>query len=152
ADLPDSGLTAVPVGSLRVVTVAAPSYLARHGAPRSPSELPSHSVIGFTIDGQEQLGWGFKRERNGVVYNERLIANTNTVKMAAPWRGKGTARALPYQVKDEIGDGHLKLLLPTYDPPPVPVHIVYPAGRAASAKVREFVKFVAARLGKIPVL
>jgi DNA-binding transcriptional LysR family regulator len=152
ADLPDSGLTAVPVGSLRVVTVAAPSYLARHGAPRSPSDLPSHAVIGVTIEGQEQIGWGFKHKRRGVVYNERLLANTNAVKIAAAVAGLGIARALAYQVTDEIRDGRLQILLPTYEPPPVPVHIVYPAGRAASAKVREFVKFAAARLEKIPVL
>jgi DNA-binding transcriptional LysR family regulator len=152
ADLPDSGLTAVTVGSLRAVTVAAPDYLARHGTPRSPSELASHAVIGFTVDGQEQLGWAFRRDRNAVTYSERFVVNTNAVIVAAAVAGYGIARALAYQVTDEVRDGRLQILLPAYEPPPVPVHLVYPAGRAASAKVREFVKFAAAELRAIPVL
>jgi len=36
--------------------------------------------------------------------------------------------------------------------PPVPVHLVYPAGRAAAAKARLFVQFSAERLRQMEVL
>ncbi|MBP5991030.1 MAG: hypothetical protein KA766_13585 [Piscinibacter sp.] len=36
--------------------------------------------------------------------------------------------------------------------PPVPVHLVYPAGRTAAAKVRLFVQFAAERLRQVEVL
>lgn len=36
--------------------------------------------------------------------------------------------------------------------PPVPVHLVYPAGRTAKAKVRLFVQFSAERLRQVEVL
>ena len=36
AVLPDSSLTAVPVGRMRSVVVASPEYLKRHGVPREP--------------------------------------------------------------------------------------------------------------------
>jgi DNA-binding transcriptional LysR family regulator len=66
--------------------------------------------------------------------------------------GQGLTRALAYQVTDEVRDGRLRVVLKKYEPPPVPVHLVYPAGRVAMAKVREFVRFAAERLSALPVL
>src|SRR6478735_3613618 len=42
AQLDDSTLTSVKVGAVRRVTCAAPSYLKKHGTPRSPRELADH--------------------------------------------------------------------------------------------------------------
>lgn len=152
ASLPDSGLTAVPVGALRQVLVASPAYLARHGTPRSPADLARHRAIGFTIEGQGRMGWTFPPQRQPVPVQERLVVNTNAVKVAAAVAGQGVARALAYQVRDEVRDGRLRLLLARHEPPPVPVHLVYPAGRGASAKVRAFVQFAAERLRELDVL
>jgi DNA-binding transcriptional LysR family regulator len=60
--------------------------------------------------------------------------------------------ALAYQVTDEVRDGRLRVLLAEHEPPPVPVHLVYPAGRMAAAKVRAFVGFAAERRRQVPVL
>ncbi len=62
--------------------------------------------------------------------------------------GRGITRALACQVTDEVCDGRLQ----THEPPHVPVHLVYPAGRTAAAKVRLFVQFAAERLRALPVL
>ncbi len=153
AVLPDSGLTAVPVGHMRAVVVASPGYLQRHGVPREPADLKRHRAIGFTIEGQDRVGWGFAgRARATAAPQERLVVNANEVKVAAAVAGQGLARALAYQVSDEVRDGRLRVLLRAHEPPPVPVHLVYPAGRGAAAKVREFVHFAAERLRAMPVL
>ncbi len=152
AVLPDSGLTAVPVGRMRAVVVASPDYLRRHGVPREPADLKQHRAIGFTIEGQDRVAWSFARARAGAAPQERLIVNANDVKVAAAVAGQGLARALAYQVTDEVRDGRLRVLLQAHEPPPVPVHLVYPAGRGAAAKVREFVHFAAERLRAMPVL
>jgi DNA-binding transcriptional LysR family regulator len=57
AVLPDSGLTAVPVGQMRAVIVASPAYLAANGTPRTAADLRGHRAIGLTIEGQQRLGW-----------------------------------------------------------------------------------------------
>ena len=49
AHLPDSGLTAVRVGAMRRVVVASPAYLAEHGAPATPADLPAHAAVGFAL-------------------------------------------------------------------------------------------------------
>jgi len=152
AVLPDSSLTAVPVGHMRAVVVGSPDYLRRHGVPQHPADLKSHRAIGFTIEGQDRSGWNFAGARTGTTPAERLVVNSNDVKVAAAVAGQGLARALAYQVTDEVRDGRLRVVLRKHEPPPVPVHLVYPAGRVAPAKVREFVHFAAERLRALPVL
>jgi DNA-binding transcriptional LysR family regulator len=152
AQLPDSSLTAIPVGQLRVVLVASPEYIERHGAPNTPNELAAHRAVDLTVEGQGLGPWAFKRQRTAGMPTQRLLVNSNAVKVAAAVAGQGIARALAYQVITEVGDGRLQLLLAAHEPPPVPVHLVYPAGRGATAKVRRFVQFAAERLQALPVL
>ena len=152
AVLPDSGLTAVPVGHMRAVVVASPEYLKRHGVPRALSDLETHRAIGLAIEGQARFGWSFGRKGSHSGPQEHLIVNSNEVKVAAAVAGQGLARVLAYQVVDEVRDGRLRIVLQDHEAHPVPVHLVYPAGRAAVAKVREFVRFAAERLSAMPVL
>lgn len=152
AHLPDSGLTAVPVGELRRVVVASPDYLARHGEPRRPADLARHQAIGFSFDGQGSVPWTFADPREPGAPRQRLVVNAVEAKVAAACAGFGLARALAYQVTDEVRDGRLRVLMQAHEPPPVPVHLVYPAGRMAAAKVRSFVSFAAERLRQVPVL
>jgi DNA-binding transcriptional LysR family regulator len=155
AVLPDSGLTAVPVGRMRAVVVVSPAYLKRHGTPRTPADLAKHRAIGLAIEGQDRGGWRYLQGPKGgtsAAPQERLVVNANDVKIAAAVAGQGLASALAYQVTDEVRDGRLRVVLEAHEPPPVPVHLVYPAGRGAAAKVREFVQFAAPRLRALPVL
>lgn len=152
AHLPDSGLTAVPVGSLRRVVAASPAYLARHGVPQRPADLIEHQAIGFNLEGQGSQPWVFAHPRESVQPRQRLVVNAIDTKVAAACAGHGLIRALAYQVTDEVRDGRLRLLLEAHEPPPVPVQLVYPSGRMAAAKVRAFVGFAAERLRQVPVL
>ena len=162
ARLPDSGLTAAPVGAMRRLVVASPDYLARHGEPREPAELAQHDAIGFSQDGSAYAPWAFHRGRDGaddrVVERElaqpriQLVTNSNDVCIEAAVRGLGLTRAMAYQVDAELRAGRLKVLLAEFEPPPIPVQLVYVAGRKAPAKVRAFVDFAVERLRGLPVL
>jgi len=152
AELPDSGLTAVPVGRMRAVLVASPAYLKRFGTPRTPAELARHRAVSLTIEGQGHAPWQWPQRRGARTVDERMVVNTNAMKVAAAVAGVGIARALAYQVADEVRAGQLRVLLARHEPAPVPVHLVYPAGRAATAKVRAFVQLAAERLRAQPVL
>jgi DNA-binding transcriptional LysR family regulator len=154
AHLPDSSLTAVPVGAVRRVVIASPEYLARHGEPRTPAELIQHDAIGFSQDGGTNAPWVFHRgaERELAQPRMQLIANAGEVGIDAAIRGLGLARALAYQVDADVLAGRLKIVLAEFEPAPIPVHLVHVAGRKAPAKVRAFVDFAAERLRKVPVL
>ena len=151
AHLPDSGLTAVQVGALRRLVVASPAYLAQHGEPRHPDELAAHRAIGFSFDARAVTPWKFKDGTTGQP-QFAWISNSNEVDIAAAEAGLGLTRCLAYQAAASLRAGRLRIVLADHELPPVPVHIVYPAGRRAPAKVRAFVEFARERLAAEPVL
>ena len=151
APLPDSGLTAVQVGALRRLVVASPAYLAQHGRPRHPADLSNHRAIGFAFDARTPAPWKF---RDGATGQPQFtwISNSNEVDIAAAEAGIGLTRCLAYQAAASLRAGRLRIVLAEHELSPVPVHIVYPAGRRAPAKVRAFVEWARERLSKEPVL
>ncbi|WP_338664832.1 LysR family transcriptional regulator [Pararoseomonas sp. SCSIO 73927] len=144
--LPDSGLMAARVGSVRRVLCAAPAYLARHGAPAAPRDLRDHAVIGSTgIDLLPE--WRFGPERRTVVsLRPRLVCNTVDAALEAALGGHGIVRLLSYQVAPALAEGGLALLLEEHEEPPVPVHVVHLGGGRPSAKIRTFVDLAVERL------
>lgn len=158
AQLPDSGLSAVPVGHLRRVLVASPAYLAEHGVPSDPAALRHHEAIAFTSSGAAPPWTFYPPGRKGksdgvqVLPRMRLLANTSETAIAAALAGVGLARALSYQVADEVLAGRLRIVLPEFESAPIPVQIVHAEGRRVAAKTRAFIDFAAERLRREPVL
>ncbi|MBC7732396.1 MAG: hypothetical protein H7306_10920 [Bacteriovorax sp.] len=152
AHLPDSGLTAVRVGSMRPVVVASTAYLAAHGTPSSPAELVNFDAVGFSQTGGLVPPWSFKGARGGTQPRVRLVTNASEVAIDAAVRGQGLARTMHYQVDAELRAGRLHIVLAEYEPEPIPVHLVHVAGRMAPAKLRAFIDFAAGRLRAEPVL
>jgi DNA-binding transcriptional LysR family regulator len=159
AHLPDSGLTAVRVGHVRRVVIASPQYLAEHGVPRRPADLAQHQAVGFSQHGATEARWVFyppggKASVDGEVGHPqvRLVSNGGETSITAALAGHGLARALSYQVVDDVLAGRLQLVMVDHEPPPIPVQLVSADGRKAAAKVRAFVDFAAERLRAEPVL
>jgi DNA-binding transcriptional LysR family regulator len=139
--LPDSSHSAVRVGSVRQVVCGAPEYFARAGVPQVPADLASHRIIGAT-SAYASTDWTFGRNmRVTVRVKPALLCNSNPAVIAAAKTGWGITRILSYQVGAELADGSLVTALDDFEESPLPVHIVHPEGRNASAKVRLFVDF-----------
>jgi DNA-binding transcriptional LysR family regulator len=66
---------------------------------------------------------------------------TNSVEAAidAALDGLGIARALSYQVDDHVRAGRLRYVLPQFDPPTVPVNLLFQASRRGSPNVRALI-------------
>jgi DNA-binding transcriptional LysR family regulator len=147
AHLPDSSLTAVRVGSVRRVICASPEFLASHGTPRKPADLACLDAVVFTHDArQHQWRFGQGRKAETVSLRSRFAVNTADVAVAAAVAGRGLARVLSYQIGPEVRAGKLRIVLRGSEPPPIPVSLVYPAGRASTARVRAFIEFAVERL------
>lgn len=152
AHLPDSGLRAIGVGSVRRVVCAAPAYFARHGVPTRPEALAGHTVIAAT-SASTTLEWRFGRDSEiGVKVNPRLFCNSNEAVISAALEGWGLTRLLSYQVAPLLADGRLQLALSAFEEAPLPVHVVHSEGRNAAAKVRSFVDFAVERLRAEPLI
>ena len=142
--LPDSSLVARHVGSMPRIVVASLDYLARRGEPNVPDDIVKHDTIQFgTIASAPE--WRFVQNGDDIriTHTPRFTAD---VADAAIWHaehGGGLTRVLAYQAADALAAGRLKRVLTEFEPPAVPIHIVYPTSRLLSAKVRVFIDLAA---------
>ena len=144
--LPDSSQAAVRIGTVRRVVCGAPGYFAAHGVPLTPADLAQHRVIAAT-SAFSALDWRFGRdEKTAVTVSPRLYCSTYEGVVSAATQGWGLARPLSYQVGPQLAAGTLQTVLSEYEPEPLPVHVIHPEGRRASAKVRAFVDLAVDRL------
>jgi DNA-binding transcriptional LysR family regulator len=70
----------------------------------------------------------------------RYVTNSADAAIGHAERGGGLTMALSYQVAESLRMGRLEVVLEAYEPPPLPIQIVYPSTRLLSAKVRAFVE------------
>jgi DNA-binding transcriptional LysR family regulator len=153
AELPDSGLSAIRVGTVRRIVCASPAYLAAHGTPRHPADLAEHEAIPFSR-GPSTRDWLFHRDGQVETAEPRarLIVNQADVAVAAAVAGRGLTRVLSYQAAAEIRAGLLQVVLEAFEPPPIPIQVVHQEGRRASARVRALVDVLAEGLRADPRL
>ncbi|MEZ5710029.1 MAG: LysR family transcriptional regulator [Blastomonas sp.] len=144
--LPDSSYSAVKVGTVRRVICGSPDYFRKHGVPRDPADLTHHRIISATTvwpTDEWRFGRGTKRS---IHVRPQIHCNSNAAVIAAVREGHGLSRVLSYQIGQHLIDGALQTVLDDFEEELLPVHVVHPEGRHASAKVRSFVDFAAARL------
>lgn len=144
--LPDSSQSAVRVGKVRQVICGAPAYFAEHGVPQRPADLARHSITA-AMGAFASLDWQFGVDQKQRVHvTPRLFCSTYDAVIRATLDGWGLARVLSYQIGEHLVAGRLQTVLAEFEQEPLPIHIVHPEGRRASAKVRAFVDFAAERL------
>jgi DNA-binding transcriptional LysR family regulator len=139
AHLPDSSLKAVRVGSVTRSLYASPAYLAAHGEPATPADLARHTCLAVTAAGQTPDRWGFGRGGRTVRIAPRLVGNLAEPVIDAAVAGLGITRVLSYMVDHLVRAGALRPVLERFAPPPIPVHVVHPAGRHLPLRTRLFV-------------
>lgn len=147
--LADSGFTAIQVGSVRRVICAAPSYLEKYGVPATPAELKQHRIV-VSQSAWASPEWRFA-EGQRVLIDPVLQSNTNESAIATARAGWGLTRVLSYQADPSLQEGALQIVLDAFEEPPLPIHVLYPEGRQAPAKVRAFVDLAVARLRGNPL-
>lgn len=142
-DLKDSNLVTQRIATTPVITVASPSYLKAHGKPASPSELDGHRCIIFAPQGAPRA-WGFKGKFGEIEYRPKGNFRTNDAEQirAAVLADLGLAHAPGWLFAPEIASGVVCLVLRDYEPAPLAISAVRPAGRQLAAKVRVFIEFV----------
>lgn len=142
--LADSSLKAIGLGDVRSLVCASPTYLAKSGIPGQPGDLVDHDCIGLNAQGDREL-WSFatpndsRSRARSVRVGTRLALNSASAAIDAALRGHGIIRAPSYQVADHLAEGRLVRLLPDYEPPPVPVHLVFHPEPAKRGALRAFI-------------
>ena len=148
---PPSTLVARKLLDTRIVTVAAPRYLARHGRPTRPEELASHVciLVRDPLTGQP-FEWEFHRGRRVIEVPARgrlLLTDVGTI-LEACLSGFGVAQIKALGIQPLLDAGRLIDLFPDWADERFPLYALYPSRHLPAAKVRAFVDFVIEAIGR----
>jgi DNA-binding transcriptional LysR family regulator len=126
-------MIAVRIGpDMRMIVVAAPSYLARHDAPQTPQDLTTHSCINLRLPTYGGLyAWEFEkdgREVNVRVDGQLMFNNVGMI-IEAAIAGHGLAFASEARVRKYLESGELAPLLVDWCPSFAGYHLYYPSRR-----------------------
>lgn len=149
--LSDSSLVARRLAAVRMVTCAAPAYLAGAGTPLVLEDLAAHEAI-LDTNPRDPTIWRFgpHSDIKEVRVHGRLRFNGAEPCVAAAVAGFGIVRTPAFAAADDLRAGRLVPVLCNFEPELIHVHAVYPHARHLAAKVRAFVDFLAARYAGEP--
>ncbi len=143
----DQSLIARRIAEFHLIACAAPSYIARYGAPKHPGDLErGHVMVGYRM-GVSGRVWPMEFENGEETLEVRapsaITLNEATGYVAAVLAGLGVGQVATFTVQDDIAAGRLVPVLTEWCSGAVPLHIVYPPNRHLSNKVRVFVDWLA---------
>jgi DNA-binding transcriptional LysR family regulator len=148
--LATTGLTARPLAPYRLVACASPAYLAARGTPQLPADLEQHECLGYAFWSRPaDREWMFSQgsTQHTVQVTSRLQINESRALMSAALDGFGIVLGPLDFLGTAIGRGELVQVLPDFEAPSRPMHLVYTANRQRTAKLRRFVEAVLVRFG-----
>ena len=143
----DETLIARPLGKLRMINAASPSYLARYGTPHTLDDLRSqgHQMVHYTWTlGGKLAGWEYP---DGDAYASLMLPGAmqvNSVQTyhAAGLAGVGLIQAGYSALAQHIERGALVEVLPDLRPKPLDAWLVVAHRRNLSQRVRAFMNWI----------
>lgn len=142
-----SALIARRILNARILTVASPIYIDRHGRPDRPEDLAKdgHECI-LAIDPStgRPFDWEFWRgnEKVPVTVKGRLTVTDSGTKLGACLAGFGIAQVIDLGLEHHFKDGALINLFPDWPDERFPLYVYYASRNYLPAKVRKFIDFI----------
>lgn len=155
-NLADSTLVARRIGMTRLAVVASRAFVgattSERAVPQTPADLKVHPCIIYTELRTRNL-WEFSAPdgtKAAVRVEGPLQTNSEEVLRAGVLEGLGIAYAPTWLFQDVISSGDVQILLPGWEPSPLPMNLVSPPERRHAAKVRAFSDHLSAALADSP--
>jgi LysR family transcriptional regulator for bpeEF and oprC len=142
---PDSRVIARRLATGVLTTCASPSYLKRHGTPRSPEDLAGHNCIRFVVAGTGRAqDWKFQRDgkRFSISVSGNLTLDHAEALVEAALAGTALIQISSYVTAAAIRDGNLKAVLTGFQVESPAIWVMYPQNRHLTPRVRAFVDFL----------
>jgi DNA-binding transcriptional LysR family regulator len=148
AHLADSTMVGVPVGRVRRVVCASPALLRDGGTPAHPRELAERPCVRFRGISPGD-NWAFQDSGREISVR---IAGSFTCNQAAAAaeacaEGLGFGLFLSYQIEPLLRAKRLEVVLTDFEPPAIPVSLVYPEARLISTRLRALLDWMKETLG-----
>ena len=147
--LHDSGLMARRLGVLRMVNLASPEYLRKHGVPERLEDLDRHYVVHYSSTlGAEAPSF---EHLDGGAYRERPMRSLVTVNSADAYEaaclaGLGIIQAPRIGKAEALASGRLVEVLPGHTCAPMPVSLLHTHGRSVPRRVRAVMAWLAEQM------
>lgn len=139
-----SGDIARRLGSCRLLALASPEYLARHGSPKHPSDLRHHECLLYA-GGSTPSSWVFME--NGrelrVPVRGRIVANNGVLLAEACMRGLGVAMQPDFVAATYVERGALKEILREFTPESLGIYAILPSNRYVPSRIRALIEHLA---------
>ena len=145
--LGDSSLIVRKLGETRMKVVAAPSYIARHGAPEHPVELSDHICI-RDANNPDPNRWPFLIEGQTVhvPVSGPFLANSPPACLVPTRAGQGIFICPDVFLGDDLETGKLVALLPAFQSRTIPIQSVQLPSAFRRPRVKAFVDFMLAEI------
>ncbi len=152
---PADGVIARRLIPLQLVVCAAPSYIARHGAPASIDDLANHRCSGFrAANTGKVMPWEFRVGEDIVSRPVRADFMTNDVDLEAQavLAGSYVGQLIGVSAAPHVRAGRLVPLLAAHVSDHLALYVYYGSRVAQPARVRAFIDLAIARLADNPAL
>lgn len=147
--LPDSRLAARKVGDLQFVLCAAPRYIDAHGLPADPKEMATHFQVGYLPAGAARPR-PLQLHRDGtsldVLAQTRFVTTDSGAVLQAGLDGMGIIQVAGFVACHHLASGALLRVLPGWQCPAMPLHLVTPTTRRRAVRVQAFMDWAHALL------
>jgi DNA-binding transcriptional LysR family regulator len=143
-DLADSNMTARRIGVARRRVLATSAYFAKHGTPSTPADLLEHRAVVYTRDLEGGEDWTFRKEtvEQSIKLQSRVKISATEGLRAAVFSDLGLAVASEWAFSPELKSGAVVAVMDDWKLPTIALSSLYPTGRMASSKARQFAAFV----------
>jgi DNA-binding transcriptional LysR family regulator len=157
--LNDADFVARPLGPMRLLICAAPSYLQKQGIPQSLEALQRHHCMQLNIPGRDQPTPFYVQTRSDgarsmqmLSFTPKFLCNDFRGLLQACADGVGICQLPQPLVLPALKSGALKVLLPQHQIEGWQLFIHYPSRKQLPARVRAFVDFCIEHFGGHPDL
>lgn len=138
-------MIAVPLTpDIRMLVVATPEYLAKHGTPQAPDDLRQHQSVGMRMSHGGIYHWELERHQQKFSVNvpPRIVLNEMRAIRRAALGGIGLAFISDWFVQDDIAAGRLVSVMAEWCPSFGGLRLYYPGRRHVPPGLKAFIELV----------
>jgi len=149
--LEDSSLMAKRVGVAQLFLVASESYLQKAPPLKSPKDLRNHTCLKHIEPPSDDI-WALQTKQGKTAKIQippGMSSNAYPALKALALSGQGIALVPNLMCRAELSEKKLLRVLPEWATPEVPMHLVYPAQRFSSPKIKEMIPLLEKHLREI---
>ncbi|CZF77340.1 HTH-type transcriptional regulator DmlR [Grimontia celer] len=152
----DSSLRARKLADDKRILCASPSYIDKHGMPKTPEDLASHQLLTFLGGGVRKLSSPDINKLDSQFppqgASKRIACDDGASMRVATKAGVGISMNSCWSVFQDISSGELVRVLPDYEiDDQSAIWLVYPKSNVLTAKVRAFIDFLLEEIGDLPI-